>query len=281
MEKIQTFPHDTCLFVFDLEFVGDVRNLETCQIWEIAVYCVHTQAWFDYVVDPNPDTLVFPPPPIPEIPQLTRDFLSTSQAKTWDIVFAELSNWISQQSHGSVPVFISHNTFRADKPIMEQECRRYNTILPLHWYFFDSLHYSRRMLKNNNGNYSLSGLHEHIFSEEIAQAHRARSDVTACTRIIHYISNGSWQLVGPIYPSHTTSLRSVRWIGQKAEEVLFDSNIRSVEQLMSHIHNLARQDFIFHQLDYKNSVIKTLLMVVGVKLPKENVKNIATVLSHR
>ena len=52
MEKIENYVHPKTLFVFDLEFIGDVRNLETCYIWEIAVYCTTTGQWFEAIVDP-------------------------------------------------------------------------------------------------------------------------------------------------------------------------------------------------------------------------------------
>lgn len=279
MEKLSTFPPPKSLFIFDLEFVGDVRQLNTCKIWEIAVFCVQTQQWFDTVVDPDPSIQIFPEPPIPEIPQLTRQFLLENKARTWLNVFEKLQLWINTQCRGAIPIFISHNTFRADKPIMELECRRYNIKLPIHWYFFDSLHYSRRMIKNTSGNYSLSGLHEQLFQTPILNAHRARNDVSACAKILHCISNGSWQLLGPIYPSHMTSLRSIRWIGQKAEEVLFQANIRSVEQLLIYIQDHGRQNFIYHQMNYKQSIEKTLSTIMGSNLPQENVKNIAKVLA--
>jgi DNA polymerase III epsilon subunit-like protein len=204
--------------------------------------------------------------------------LDQNKARTWPVVFADLEQWVNKQCGTDVPIFISHNTFRADKPIMELECSRYNMQLPLHWYFFDSLHYSRRMIKNATGNYSLTGLHEQLFNKPIMNAHRARNDVSACTKILNLLSNGSWQLVGPIYPSQTTSLRSIRWVGQKAEEVLYQANIRSVEQLLIYIQNHGRQDFILTGLTYELSICKSLTLVMGLKLPHENVKNIAKVL---
>lgn len=278
MEKIEEFAQQKAYFVFDLEFIGDVRNLETCQIWEIAVYCVHTQQWFDRVVDPDPNVKTFPPPPIPEIPQLTRDFLSGQKAKTWDCVYQQLVYWILSNSHGRLPIFISHNTFRADKPIIELECKRYGHIVPLDWYFFDSLHYSRKMIKNANGNYSLSGLHSQLFGAPIQNAHRARNDVEACIRIINHISMGAWNLTGPIYPSYSTSLRSIRWIGQKAENVLYSVNIRSVEQLILYIRANGRKDYIFSRMLYTDSIQKSLQTIMENKLPSENIKNISQML---
>ena len=279
MELIQDWPPRKSLFIFDLEFIGDVRKLNTCRIWEVAIFSLTSQQWFEAVIDPDPTMEEFPPPPIPEIPQLTREFLKTSGALTWDIVFQQLCQWVHVHSMGCAPVFISHNTFRADKPILELECKRYNVPLPLQWYFFDSLHFSRRVMKNSTGNYSLSGLHEQLFNGPIENAHRARADVVACTKIMSSITNGKWELQGPIYPSYSTALRTIRWIGQKAEELLYKENIRSVEELYTIIQRNARKDMIEKYYSYEASVMETLTNVIKNDLPQDNIRNIAAVIS--
>ena len=272
MEQVETCPTAKTFFVFDLEFIGDVRKLSSCKIWEIAVYCVGSQQWFEEVIDPDPTMSTFLPPPIPEIPQLTREFLNQATADTWDNVFERLVGWISLQSVGTMPVFISHNTFRADKPILELECRRYGIHMPLTWYFFDSLHFSRRILRNTNGNYSLSGLHEQIFGQRIQNAHRARADVVACISIMQHLTQNTWNIQGPIYPTYSTALRTIRWIGQKAEEILFAANVKSVEEL--YIQLLADARKTYQQTLFETTML-TLTRLVGNKLPPENIKNIA------
>lgn len=276
MEQIETCPVPKTFFVFDLEFVGDVRKLSSCKIWEIAVYCVTSQQWFEEVVDPDPVVSIFPPPPIPELPQLTREFLTQAAADTWNNVFRRLVAWVSQLSAGTMPVFISHNTFRADKPILELECRRYGIHMPLTWYFFDSLHFSRRVIRNTNGNYSLSGLHEQIFGQKIQNAHRARADVVACIAIMQHLTGNSWNIQGPIYPTYSTALRTIRWIGQKAEEILFQANIKSVEELYLRLLADARKSY--KQTLFETSML-TLERLIGNKLPPDNIKNIAMQLS--
>ena len=274
MQRIENITDPTVLFVFDLEFIGDVRKLNTCYIWEIAVYCTATQQWFELVVDPDPSLKIFPPPPIPEIPQLTREFLEKSGAVTWDIAFKQFAAWVDVQRHGALPIFISHNTFRADKPILELECRRYSLHMPLFYYFFDSLHFSRRVIRNTNGNYSLSGLHQQIFNKPIENAHRARNDVMACISILQNLTACAWALQGPIYPSYCTALRTVRWIGQRAEELLFESNIRSVESLYLVIMERARR--LDHQtIPLADIISQTLESLMRNKLPRENIRNIA------
>lgn len=278
MQRIETFPRQHSLFVFDLEFIGDVRKLDTCRIWEIAVYSVSTGQWFESVVDPDPTLMTFPPPPIPSIPQLTRAFLDKESARTWPSVFEALNVWIrSECNNGSTPIFISHNTFRADKPILEYECQRCSCQMPMHWYFFDSLHYSRHVVRNAAGNYSLSGLHMRFFNEPIMNVHRARSDVVACIRILQHMTQNTWQMVGPAYPTFSTSLRTIRWIGKKAEEVFYSRGISSVEELFMILHQRIRQDYLLHGMMAEQSIRQTLQRYVGSDLPQDNVNNIASV----
>lgn len=280
MQRFEHLHGRTQLFIFDLEFIGDVRRLNTCRIWEIAVYSVSTQKWFTRVVDPDPTADIFQEPPIPEIPRLTRDFLTKHNAVMWDIACAELILWIrAQTTGGSVPVFVSHNTFRADKPIMELESRRFAMRLPLEWYFFDSLHFARASIRNPSGNYSLSGLYQQMFHTEIKNVHRARSDVMACIRILSHLTHNAWCLVGPMYPTYATSLRSVRWIGRKAEQLLYLANIRSVEDLFTHIHHNIRNDYIVHSISEDASVRKTLGIIFKNELPEDNIANITTVIN--
>jgi len=279
MELVQHWQVPSSFFIFDLEFIGDVRKLKTCKIWEIAVFSLTSNQWFEAVVDPDPTANEFPLPPIPEIPRLTRKFLDENNAQSWSSVFKQLTHWISAQSMGAVPIFISHNTFRADKPIMELETSAIGEILPLNWYFFDSLHFSRRVIKNATGNYSLSGLHIQLFDQPIKDAHRARADVVACTRIMTAITNGQWDIKGPIYPSYCTALRTIRWIGQKAEELLYGENIRSVEQLYTLIQANARKDCVQNSIVMERSIMNTLNVLIQNRLPDDNIKNIAAVLN--
>lgn len=281
MQRIEHLQRRTSLFIFDLEFIGDVRQLHTCRIWEIAVFSVATNQWFVRVVDPDPSASEFPEPPIPEIPRLTRVFLDENNAGLWGQACTELILWVRAQcTVGTIPVFISHNTFRADKPILELECRRSKQRLPLTWYFFDSLHYSRSVVRNPMGNYSLSGLHQQMFNTGIENVHRARSDVLACTKILQRLTNSTWCLTGPMYPSYSTSVRSIRWIGRKAEELMYVANIRSAEMFFSAIKQNVQQDFLLHNMSEDSSVLKTLNTIFGQKLPEDNIRNIMAVVNN-
>ena len=182
-----------------------------------------------------------------------------------------------------IPVFISHNTFRADKPILEFECQRISQKMPYNWYFFDSLHYSRFMCRQSSGNYSLTGLYSSLFNENFPNAHRAEADVRACHRILEHLSANSWLLTGPIYPAYSTSLRSIRWIGRRAETLITASNIRSLEELLLLLQKNTRQDFLTCNMDEQTSIRKTICNLFTTSdfktnLPIDNIQNIVTTL---
>ena len=277
MNRLENISEKVDYFIFDLEFIGQVQDLNTCRIWEISVFAKTTNVWFTRVVDPDPHILVFPPPPIPELPQLTRDFLNTHQAQTWATVLTELIQWVGHQTK-NIPVFISHNTFRADKPILELESKRYNLLLPLHWFFFDSLHFCRDIVVSKTGNFSLGGLHKQLFDKPIDSAHRAKNDVVACINIINTITNGTWRLHGSIYSVYTTSLRSIRWIGKKAEMLFLTCNIQSVEMLLFVLKRNALADYTTQRLNSYQSIEKTIRKILQTNLPIENIRNIVKVL---
>jgi len=279
MQRIENLRGRSSLFIFDLEFIGDVRQLATCRIWEIAVYSVATGTWFQAVVDPDPSASVFPPPPIPELPQLTRAFLTAHRACLWGDVYRQLQTWVQAACPvGHIPVFISHNTFRADKPILEFECQRAGLKMPFHWYFFDSLHYSRYVIKQSSGNYSLTGLYTTLFGEKFDNAHRAEADVRACHRILQRLTNATFDLVGPTYPVYSTSLRSVRWIGRRAESVFAEAGVTSLEKLLMLIQGNLQRDFLGGNTDERLSVQTTITTIMENKLPYENIENILNTL---
>ena len=279
MQRIEHFTNRTRLFLFDLEFIGDVKNLNTCKIWEIAIFSISSNEWFVSVIDPDPKMDTFPKPPIPEIPRLQRTFLQEENAILWDEAFQKMSTWVSTQLNaGDIPVFISHNTFRADKPIMELECKRYNIRIPLNWYFFDSLHFSRAVIRNSAGNYSLSGLHTQLFDKPIENVHRAKYDVIACNNIMSKLTKNTWNLTGPMYPAYMTSLRSIRWVGRKAEELFYNANIRSVEDLYVHLQTNIQLNYIQMGTDEETSIYNALVALLQHDLPTDNITNIVRVI---
>jgi len=276
MNRLEHISSNVDYFIFDLEFIGQIQDLLSCRIWEISIFSKTTNCWFTRIVDPDPEKDVFPPPPIPELPQLTRDFLNRHQAQTWGKVMTEMVEWVDRQTN-KIPVFISHNTFRADKPILELEAKRHRLLLPLHWFFFDSLHFCRDTVKSKSGNYSLNGLHKQLFDKPIESAHRAKSDVVACINIVGAVTKGQWLLHGPVYSTYTTSLRSIRWVGKKAELIFCSSQIHSVEMLLFVLKRNAVSDYVTHSLNSYQSIEKTIGEILTCKIPTENIQLIVNV----
>jgi DNA polymerase III epsilon subunit-like protein len=274
MHLLQNIARCVDYFIFDLEFIGNIQDLNSCQIWEISIYSKTTRQWYTKVVDPNPAMTSFPKPPIDDLPHLTRDFLDAEKARTWDVVLDEIIIWVNEQSR-QIPVFISHNTFKADKPIMELETKRYEKLMPLHWLFFDSLNFCRDCVTSQSGNYSLNGLHNLLLGRPIRNAHRAKYDVQACIDILNKITNNEWMLSGPAYPVYATSLRSVRWIGKKAEMVLGNCRVGSLEILLEILRENAFTDKIGFGLSTMDSIQKSLQSIVKNELPLENIQNIS------
>ena len=162
MQKVEHLTNRWKPFVFDLESTGDVQNLNTCKMWELSVYAAASGSRFSHVVDPDPSMTTFSQAALPEIPQLSRACFEANHARTWDTVFKELVQCIARETsnHTFIPVFISQNTHRADKPIMEFESHRYQLMVPFEYYFLDSLHYCRHMLRQMSGNYSVTGVYQ-------------------------------------------------------------------------------------------------------------------------
>ena len=258
-------------YVYDLEFIGDVQNINTCYIWEICVYHISSGQCFKQIIDPDPAKKTFPLPPIKEIPQLTRKFLDDNDAKHWSQVWPMFKMWINQTCQTFKPVFISHNTFRADKPLLELECQRIDELMPFKWYFFDSLHYCRENLSDYEGNYSLMNIYVGLFKTPFKNAHRAEADVHACLKILQHISP-SFQLCGPIYPTYATSLRSIRWVGHSSEKQLYYRQIRSIEHLMVFLTNMFRQ---FVNVSYEE-LIRNWCYDVFTNIPCNNIDLIKT-----
>ena len=216
------------LFVYDLEFVGDVSNPSTCQIWDLAFYCVNTREMFRSVVDPNPATMYFPPPPTPECMYLTREFLHRHRAKTFDAVFMKLLRWVYNRTKGT-PVFISHNNFRSDKPVLTHECARYNISMPPTWMFFDSLLFIRDNFSFQE--YNMDYLVHTVLDTTAKNAHRASSDTFHLHRILSALTDNFNTIHGEIQPFQYTSLRCVSGIGKTVQKYFFEAGIYNLEMV--------------------------------------------------
>ena len=219
------------IFVFDLEYVGtNSGDLSSCYIWEIGV--VHLASDTSFSVTIRPDIRPYPTPFSKDLVQLTSSLLKQRRAVDFNTAWYRLIRWISTivGQYGNI-ILIAHNGFKADKPMLEIDAKRHNIQLPYNWYFFDSLIYCRKVIPKLHS-YTLNDIHYKLFGQDIVSAHDALPDAVALKAILVHLDQ---PLNGAIYPSYSTPLQVVKWLGPSCENVLFTHNIMSLEQLITDI----------------------------------------------
>lgn len=216
-------------FVYDLEYVGVPNNLEMCYIWDIGIIHLVSGRSFNVTIDPGIRPL--PPPMSSDFVHVTELFLMQRNATTFHSAWNACLTWISQFTTSKV-LLISHNNFKSDKLMLEIECKRRDLPLPLNWFFFDSLLYCRKVIPKQTS-YTLHDLYKGIMNLPILDNHSALPDAKALVEILYY--TGIQNIEGPIYPTKSTSLQIVKWLGPSCERKLFDISIRSLEQLIANI----------------------------------------------
>jgi inhibitor of KinA sporulation pathway (predicted exonuclease) len=212
--------------------------------------CVETKETFNSIIDPNPTLNVFPKPPIKELFHLTRSFLKRNKALTFEHVFPKIVRWVHNRSKPYKPILISHGNFCSDKKVLEKHIWKYHLTLPSYWMFFDSLYYFRDYYKTND--YSLKGLVQSLLRRKQKNAHRAYYDVKELYNCIHTFTP-EWNLKGIVYSPFITSLRTIRGVGAKAEQLFFMSGYLYEEQL-----NITLNSIINTSINNGNTPLQTL-----------------------
>lgn len=223
------------IFVYDLEFIGDVNNVNSCQIWDISVLYVKTGEIFNAIIDPDPNIYLFPPPVVKGLFKLTRGFLSDNNAKTFPVAWHKILSWVNARTENESCVFISHNNFSSDKPVLENHVTMWSVNFPMNWYFFDSLNYFRDNIKMSK-DYSLKGLVTLILNKTHLDAHRAETDTRRLYECLQIYTNDKWNLTGPCYPPFMSSLRILKGVGNAAENAFFMRGITCEEYLVQQVN---------------------------------------------
>lgn len=217
----------TNIYIFDLEYLGTSSDLNTCHIWEIGVIHFMTNTTFSITV--RPDIHPLPPPFSKDFLQLTPELLDERNAVDFNTAWNKLIHWMQTLTMpNSNIILVAHNAFKADKLMLEIDTKRHGITMPYNWYFFDSLIFCRRMIPKLQS-YTLGDIHLTLFQKEIPNVHQALPDAVALRNILLKINS---YIVGPIYPSYSTPLQVVKWLGPSCEGVLFSHGIHSLEQLV-------------------------------------------------
>lgn len=262
------------IFVYDLEFIGDVNNIKTCQIWDISILCVNTGETYNVVIDPDPTVENFPPPVAVGLFNLTRDFLKENKALPFSNMWPNVVRWVENRTFGGKSVFISHNNFSSDKPVLENHMLVHQTAIPQNWLFFDSLHYFRDNIQGTT-DYSLKGLVKYILNTEHVGAHRAEADTIMLTQCIKYVTDNNWNLRGPCYPSFYSSLRKLKGVGATVESVFWSRGITCEEYLLQNTTHIIQmglpsktprasvEEFLFNILNNGNIPMDNIQTVIN------------------
>ena len=235
---------DPRVFVFDLEFLGDVASPHNTRIYSIAVVHAATGRTFSKIVDPQVSAT--------ELQQfrtyagcrrVTKKWLKKQKAVPLPVAFdamqkfVEKNNVIPSYKYMECfmsPIFIAHACFRADLPVLKSALYRCRVVsLPLHWRFFDSLWFFRTVLpKTTNQRYDLFHV-ARTLNVEICQGnmHDALPDAQLLLKSLRKFH----RLQGSLYSWWQTPLTTVPGIGVASEIKLFHSNVHSKESLLSTI----------------------------------------------
>tara|TARA_Y100000817_G_C16861152_1_gene545836 strand:- start:1991 stop:2851 length:861 start_codon:yes stop_codon:yes gene_type:complete len=216
-------------FIFDLEYIGPTSDLKTCHIWEIGA--IHYLSGASITITIYPDISPIPPPFSAEFIQVTPDLLKDRHAVSFTEAWAKLLHWVSTiVPMNQNTLWVAHNAFKADKPMLEVDTKRHGIVIPYNWFFFDSLIYCRQSIPKMPS-YTLSDLYYSLFGSPLKNAHSALPDAIALRNVLLHIN--ATTLIGTIYPAYATSLQSIKWLGPSSEKQFFGKHIQSLEQLIS------------------------------------------------
>lgn len=258
------------VYIFDLEYVG-TSNLSTCYIWDIGV--VHEMSGAAFSVAIDPDVRPLPKPFSDDFITLSEEVLKNKKAVKFQDAWNMLLKWIHGiQMQYRVPngplIFISHNSFKGDKIILETDTKRHNIIMPYNWYFFDSLIYFRKIIPKLPS-YALSDIYMYMMGIKLQSAHEALPDAVSLTQIIRKV--GFFQLSGIVYPSYSTSLQCIKWLGPSSEDKMFQNGVRSVEDLIVSIMKIYSNSCTSGNLPVLKVLVKEYLqMTHGIKAGNAN-----------
>lgn len=223
-------------FVFDLEVVGPGDRPKECFIWDLAVLHIGTRHLFQAKIDPQLDE--YPTPPHPDLFPVTKDYLCKANARPFAGVMPDLVAFVEkhcrQPNRPLLPaVLMSHGTFMLDKPVLEREFARQESVVPPHWYFYDTLPYFRRVFRKQPS-YALKNLYQSVFWRPPRGMHFASADVMTLLHLVLYATQGDTRrLDGAYCPPYLTPLQTIKYVGwQKEQLLLHHANVTCVEDLV-------------------------------------------------
>ena len=223
-----------CVFCFDLEFFGNIANsISECHVWEIGCVCMDTNDVFRVTIMPllrhdmfktyndNETHTIVPP-----------TFFSDTDAVSLTQAMHMWSEWMmncAKATGKSSCLLVSHNCFKSDAPILQQEMGRINATFYLPTFFFDSLLFFRYALRGKRiSDFSLRGLSSK-FNTASNQSHRALSDALQLAQLIH---TTHVPLSGIYECSNQLPLVIFDGIGVASANALYQAGVHTVTTLL-------------------------------------------------
>lgn len=236
--------------IWDLEFVGNIRtSLADCHIYNISAINLMTGHSFDVFVLPDRDP--YPPPATSQLPVVTPVSLKRRGAVTFKKAFTRFMQWCPDQV-----VLVSHNNFRSDKPLLQLECNRVGLLIPLEWYFADSLIYLRQTIPRLSS-YTLNSVYSHLFCTDIPNLHEGLADCVALRRILVHLGVRNFKT--SMYPAYFTPLQVIPGIGTSSELLIFENSIRSVEELILTLHRGYTMGRLYRNMTFVQFIEETFV----------------------
>ena len=244
---------DPRLFVFDLEWLGDLSRPHETRIYSLAAVHCATQRTFSVVVDPAVSAAQLRQYHTFEgCRTVSRSWLRRQSALPLAQAFANFVRFVdecgsacppSQTSPSGFPpggfaaILCAHGCFRADLPVLKSALRRARVPYPPYWRFFDSLMFFRRVLppvrSDGNTGYTLSAV-ARTLGVSLEKMGGRMHDALPDAKLLWAALTLYPQMYGALYFFWQTPLTTVPGVGLRSQSVLIQQgNVRSAEDLLN------------------------------------------------
>ena len=179
------------LFVFDLEWIGDItENRTQCHIWDVGCVHVATGKTFARCALPSlaGENISELHGGVSCVPPVTRSMILQSNHASLSTVMRSWICWVNGTctDRSSPRVLIAHNCFRADALVLSEEMHRCGEATHMgNVVFMDSLLHVRHALRGVQVNgYGLAALCNSLSVDQPSEPHRALHDATALLSVL-------------------------------------------------------------------------------------------------
>lgn len=260
---------DPRVFCVDMEWLGDLARPSATHIYSIAAIHCATGDSFCRTIDPGVSTRKLKSFHVYEnCRKVTKYWLKQQNAVAFLVAFRELCAFVQEHSCVVVapyvasasahttgknapamvnkrnlpPIIVAHGCQKADKPVLVSAIRRTGAPLPMHWRWFDSLYFFRRVMPSFRGEHSGYSLRDvaatvGVDCKKFGRHHDAYPDAKTLLETLKAFPH----LFGSLYGWHETALTNVPGIGIRSESALIQRNIRCVEHLLTFAAHCGNQ----------------------------------------